>query len=150
MWPLINQTLTPHPLCWFDCYLVHVIGDLSQPLLDLLHVLALLLKLNNTNRQSKARRKRGDPPSWMFISIKYIIWGVYQYCIVYKHCTSFGNVFTVSCWFHCNCYHQRGPEWSFGLRDNLNHLVFYPAFIPFLWLWSLWHWPTLSSLCPWS
>ncbi len=80
MWPLINHIPALRSLCWFDCYLVHVIGDLSQPLLDLLHVLALLLKLNNTRGQSEARRRRGDPPSWMFIIIKDNIWDVLTRC----------------------------------------------------------------------
>lgn len=43
---------------WFDCYLVHIIGDLCQSLLDLLSVLALLLKL-----ESDKEKKRWVPPA---------------------------------------------------------------------------------------
>lgn len=53
MWPLMNHIPNPHSLISFDCYLVHIIGDLSQPLFDLLHVFTLLLKLNGTSKQNK-------------------------------------------------------------------------------------------------
>lgn len=53
MWPLMNHIPTPHSLGSFNCYLVHIIGDLSQPLFDLLHVFTLLLKLNRTSKQNK-------------------------------------------------------------------------------------------------
>lgn len=67
-------------LCRFNCYLVHVISDLSQPLLHLFHVLALLLKLKNTTTQHKARRVRGGACYWMFITIKDIIWDILTLC----------------------------------------------------------------------